>query len=178
VTSVAENITAGRFQATENQYCPCDFPEYCPYYKQKYEEPIPESAKPERLRNVVIADIIERYAALQDEQKLVEKELNEFKDLIIRYCEAGGVNRVFGPQHSITYRVVQRTGYDEEKAQAVLEPAGLWDRVLKFDPAKLTTILKSSDVPLEIKERIDSLAKVVSSYPRLWLKEFKEDREE
>lgn len=178
VTSVAENIAAGRFPATENQYCPCDFPEYCPYYRQRYEEPIPEGAKPERLRNIVIADIIERYAALQDEQKLVEKELNEFKEIIIRYCEAGSINRVFGPQHSITYRVIQRTGYDEGKTKAVLEPAGLWDRVLKFDAAKVAVILKSDDVPAEIKERINSLSEVVSSYPRLWLKESKEDREE
>lgn len=83
-----------------------------------------------------------------------------------------------GRNHSITYSLIQRTGYNEEKAQAVLEPAGLWDKVLKFDSARLTTILKGSEVPLEIKERIDSLAKVVSSYPRLWVKELKEDREE
>ena len=178
VISVAENIAAGRFPAIENQYCPCDFPEYCPYYRQKYEEPIPESSKPEQLRNIVIADVIERYAALQDEYKIVEKELNELKNLIIRYCEVGGVNRVFGTEHSITYKAIQRTGYDEDKIKSLLEPAGLWDRALKFDPAKLSAILKSDDVPATIKERISSLVEVVSSYPRLWLKEFREDREE
>jgi len=31
VLEVAENITARRFPATENQYCPSDFPEHCPY---------------------------------------------------------------------------------------------------------------------------------------------------
>ncbi len=178
VTSVAESIAAGKFPPIENQYCPCDFPEYCPYYKHKFGESIPDSKKPEQLRNVAIAELIERYAILQDEQKLAEKELDELKNLIIQYCDIEGVNRVFGRNHSITYSLIQRTGYNEEKAQAVLEPAGLWDKVLKFDPAKLTALLKGSEVPLEIKERIDSLAKVVSSYPRLWVKELKEDREE
>ena len=176
--SVAENIAAEKFPATENQYCPCDFPEYCPYYKHKYGEAIPDEAKSEQLRNIVIENIVERFAKLSDERKLVEKELSELKDLITYYCEAGGVNRIFGPEHSITYKVIQRTGYNEEKIKLLLESLGLWHRVLSFDPAKISEILKSDDVPQEVKERISALAEVMSSYPRLWLKELKEDKEE
>jgi putative RecB family exonuclease len=178
VVSVAENIAAGRFPAKENQYCPCDFPEHCPYYKHKYGKPLPERRQPERLRNVAIADVVERYAALQDEQRLVEAELNELKDLIIQYCKAGELNRVFGREHAITYKTVERTGYDENKVRAVLEPAGLWDRVLKFDPAMMKALVESSDIPNDVKERLASLVEVVSSYPRLWTKSVKEDREE
>jgi len=36
VLEVAENIAQQKFPAIENQYCPCDFPEYCPYYRQIY----------------------------------------------------------------------------------------------------------------------------------------------
>jgi RecB family exonuclease len=177
VVSVAENIATGRFPATENQYCPCDFPEHCPYYKHKYGKPLPERRQPERLRNIAIADVVERYAALQDEQRLVEAELNELKDLIIQYCKAGELNRVFGQEHAITYKTVERTGYDENKVKAVLEPAGLWDRVLKFDPAMMKALAESSDIPNDVKERLASLVEVVSSYPRLWTKSLKEDRE-
>jgi putative RecB family exonuclease len=178
VISVAEDITAGRFPAVENQYCPCDFPEYCPYYRHQYGEPPPESGMPEHLRGMAVADVIERYAALQEEQRMVEKELGELKDLIIQYCEAQDVSRVFGSEHAITYKIVQRTGYNEEKVKALLEPAGLWERVLQFDPGKVADILESGDVPREIKERITLLAEVVSNYSRLWLKRLKEDRED
>jgi len=178
VVSVAKNIAAGRFPAIENQYCPCDFPEYCPYYKHKYGKPLPERRQPERLRNIVIADVVERYAALQDEQRLVEGELNELKDLIIQYCKAEELNRVFGREHAITYKVIERMGYDENKVRAILEPAGLWDRVLKFDPAMMKALVESSSMPNDVKERIASLVKVVSSYPQLWTKRFKEDSEE
>ena len=30
VNEVAENIAQGKFSATENQFCPCDFPQHCP----------------------------------------------------------------------------------------------------------------------------------------------------
>jgi putative RecB family exonuclease len=35
IIDTADNINAGRFPATENQYCPCDFPEYCPLYRRE-----------------------------------------------------------------------------------------------------------------------------------------------
>ena len=178
VVSVAKNIAAGRFPAIENQYCPCDFPEYCPYYKHKYGKLLPERRQPERLRNIAIADVVERYVALQDEQRLIEGELNELKDLIIQYCKAEELNRVFGREHAITYKVIERMGYDENKVRAILEPAGLWDRVLKFDPVMMKALVESSSMPNDVKERIASLVKVVSSYPQLWTKRFKEDSEE
>jgi RecB family exonuclease len=35
VLEIAEKIAQNRFPAIENQYCPCDFPEHCPYYRHK-----------------------------------------------------------------------------------------------------------------------------------------------
>ena len=178
VVSVAQNIAAGRFPATENQYCPCEFAEHCPYYKHKYGKLLPERRQSEQLRNMEIADVVERYAALQDEQKTIEGELNELKDLIIQYCKAGELNRVFGNEHAITYKIINRMGYDGNKVRDVLEPAGLWDRVLKFDPAMLKVLAESSDMPNDVKERIASLVEVVSSYPQLWTKKLNKDGEE
>lgn len=178
VVSVAENIAAGRFPATENQYCPCDFPEHCPYYRHRYGEPLPERRQSERLRNMPIEDVVERYAALQDEQKHIEAELSELKDQIIQYCKDGELNRVFGREHAITYKVIDRIGYYENKVRAILEPAGLWDRVLKFDPAMMKALTESSDIPDDVKEKMTSLVEVVSSYPRLWIKKLGEANNE
>ena len=36
VLEVAENIAKQRFPAVENQNCPCDFPEHCPYHRHRY----------------------------------------------------------------------------------------------------------------------------------------------
>jgi RecB family exonuclease len=178
VLSVAESIASEKFPAIENQYCPCDFPEYCPYYKHKYGETIPETAKPEQLKTVNIGEIIERYVGLQDAQKMIEKQLDELKQLLIQYCQTEGINRVFGTEHAITYKIIERTGYPEEKVRPILEPAGLWDRVLKFDPAAVRELLRSKEVPEKIRTKIADLAEVISTYPRLWIKTLKDDKEE
>ncbi len=84
----------------------------------------------------------------------------------------------FGWEHAITCKVVERTGCDEKKVKAVLEPAGLWDRVLKFDPAMIKALTESSDIPNDVKERLASLVKIVPGNPQLWIKHLKEDSEE
>lgn len=178
ITSVAENIAAGKFPATENQYCPCDYPEHCTYYKHQYGDPVMDRRQPERLRKLVIADVIERYAAIQEEQKRLESELNELKDLVVQYCKAGEINRVFGREHNITCKVVDRVGYDESKVKDLLKPAGLWDKVLKADPAAVKAMLESQDIPADMREKARALLVVVSSYPRLTLKKVGEDKEE
>ena len=178
VLSVAEGIASEKFPALENQYCPCDFPQYCPYYKHKYGETIPEAAKPEQLKTVNISEIIERYVGLQDAQKMIEKQLDELKQLLIQYCQTEGINRVFGTDHAVTYKIIERTGYSEEKVRPILEPAGLWDRVLKFDSAAVKALLQGKEVPEKIKRKIADLAEVVSTYPRLWIKTLKDDKEE
>jgi putative RecB family exonuclease len=175
VVSTAEDIEAGLFPATENQYCPCDFPEYCPYYKHQYGEPIPDTAKPSDLKGVAIDGVVERYVSLQEEKARIEKNIEELKELLIRYCDVEGVNRVFGSNHAISYRVVEKTGYDEEKVRPVLEAVGLWDRGLRFDPAALKGLLADDTVPEKVKSRITALAEVVSTYSQLRTRTLKED---
>jgi hypothetical protein len=178
VVSVAKSIAAGRFPATENQYCPCDFPEYCPYYKHKSGVSFPEGRLPEQLRNLDMTEVVEQYATLQDEQKLIEAKLTELKNLLIQYCNTQKLNRVFGKEHAITYKVIDRMAFDENKVKAILEPAGLWGKVLKFDPALAKALVESSNIPNDIKKKVISALKIISSYPQLSTKGRDEEKEE
>jgi hypothetical protein len=130
------------------------------------------------LKTVDIGEIIERYVGLQDAQKMIEKQLDELKQLLIQYCQAEGINRVFGTDHAITYKIIERTGYPEEKVRPILEPAGLWDRVLKFDSSAVRELLRSKEVPEKIRRKIGDLSEVISTYPRLWVKALRDDKEE
>jgi len=69
VLEVAESIARQIFPAIENQYCPCDFPEHCPYYRHQYMVATPVPARQELLPGIAAVDAIERYASLHTEIK-------------------------------------------------------------------------------------------------------------
>ena len=103
VLEVAGNIAQERFPATENQYCPCDFPEHCPYYRHQYLKATPAPARQGILPGIAIVDKVEKYASLKAEWKELQKELDELRDVIVSYCESAEVNRVYGTQNDVTY---------------------------------------------------------------------------
>jgi putative RecB family exonuclease len=170
VLDVAENITKGNFPATENQYCPCDFPEHCPYYRHQFLATTPQPPRQEPLPGLVAAAAVDRYAALQLQIKDLQAQLDGVKQSIIDYCRAEGINRVFGSDHEITYKLVEKTGFDEDDVAAVLGPEGLWEKVLGFDPALLKQLLTDKTLPADIKKKLASLKRITSSYPQVWLR--------
>lgn len=175
VKQVAASIVAGEFQATENQYCPCDFPEYCPFHRHKYGQMLQKDTDADILNGMVIEDAIERYVDLQNQVKTLEAELNLVRQMILDFCQAEDVTRVFGRSHAITYGLVGRSGYDEEEVKALLQPQGLWDKVLSFDQTKVKELLESVDITRDLKKRLQAIKHVMSQSPRLWVKELEED---
>jgi putative RecB family exonuclease len=170
ILDVAENIAAERFPATENQFCPCDFPEYCPYYRHQYLQPAPETSRQALLPGIAAIDAIETYAALQAQIKDLQAQLEEAREKIIDYCRAEGLNRLYGAEHEVTYKMVEKTGYDGEAVRGVLGPAGLWERVLGFDAGLLKDLLADDSVPADVRRSVAALRRVVSAYPQLWMK--------
>jgi len=175
VLEVAENITKERFPAIENQYCPCDFPEYCPYYRQQYMEAAPESARQGVLPGLVVADAVEQYVSLQEQIKELQLKFNELKQTITSFCQTEGLNRVYGGEHAITYKLMEKTGFSEDEVRALLEPEGLWDRVLSLDQSRLKQFLSDEGMAKDIRNKLQSLRQVISTHPQLWVKKLKEE---
>ena len=78
----------------------------------------------------------------------------------------------------MTYRLIERIGYNEEDVRAVQEPAGLWDRVRSFDQSLLKKIISDAATTADIKKQLESLKKITSSYPQLYLKKRGVEEEE
>lgn len=170
VLEVAENIARGKFPATENEYCPCDFPEHCPYYRHKFEAIVPQKTGQEMLPGMVAAEAVDRYADIQARIKELQAQLEEAKETIVEFCQAQGLNRVFGSEHEITFKLMERYGYSEDEVRAVLEPVGLWERVLSFNQSRLKQLFADEAAAGDIKKKIDSLRRITATYPQLWLK--------
>ncbi len=175
VLEVAENITSQKFPAIENRYCPCDFPEHCPYYRQKYVEATPLPPRQEVLPGLIVADSVERYASVQAEIKELQKELDELREMIIDFCQAEGLNRAYGSEHEITFKLVERTGFNEEEVRALLEPEGLWTKLLSFDQSKLKQLIADEDVAKDIRKKLEALRQVISASPQLWVRKRTEE---
>ncbi|GAI10733.1 unnamed protein product, partial [marine sediment metagenome] len=146
VLEVAQNITDGKFLATENQYCPCDFAEYCPYYRQKV-TPLEEV---DILRGMAVDEAVEHYVSLQSQIKELESQLDEIKQMIISFCQAEGLNRVYGREHAITYRLMDKTGFSEDEVRGLLEPEGLWQRVLSLDQSRLKQLITDEAIAKDV----------------------------
>ncbi len=175
VMEVAKNIATGRFPAIENQYCPCDFPEHCPYYRHQYLTTAPEPARQEIMPGIAAIDAVERYASLQTQIKELEKQLEEAKQAIINYCQAEGLNRIFGSEHEVTYKLIERTGFNEDEIRDILEPEGLWAHVLSFDHSRLKQLIDNREFARDIRNRLESLKRVISTYPQLRVKRHNEE---
>jgi hypothetical protein len=175
VLEVAENIAAQNFPATENQYCPCDFAEHCPLYRHKYTKTLPESAGQDLLPGIAAADAVERYASIQKQIKELQQELDEVKQAIISFCQTQGLNRVYGSEHAITYKLVERTGFSEEEVRSLLEPMGLWNRVSGLDQTRLKQLITDEGTADDLKRKLQALRQVVSSSPQLWVKRLTEE---
>jgi putative RecB family exonuclease len=176
VLEVAENISRGNFPATENEFCPCDFPEHCPYYRHQYIKTEEQPDRQEPLPGIAAADAVERYAEVQSQIKELEAQLEEIKQSIIDYCQSVGLNRVYGSEHEITYKLTERTGFNGDEVKDILEPEGLWEKVLGFDQALVRKLMADKATPAEIKKKLESLKKITSTYPQLRLR--KTDGEE
>jgi len=173
VLEIAENIAERRFPATEIRYCPCDFPEHCPYYKQKYVEMVAEPRETGIWREMTGA--VEHYVSLQGQIKELESQLEEIKQAIIDFCQAEGWNRVYGKEHAITYKLVEKTGFSEDEVRALLEPEGLWQRVLSLDLSRLKQIAADDGVAKDIRHKLEVLRQVISTSPRLWVRRLREE---
>jgi RecB family exonuclease len=170
VLEVAENISQKNFPATENEFCPCDFPEHCPYYRHQYINTTPQPDRQEVLPGIAAVDAVERYAALQAQIKELETRLEEARQTIIEYCKAEGLNRVFGSEYEITYKIMERTGFSEDEVKAILEPEGLWEKVRGFDQSLVKQVLADKAISADIKKKLEALKRITSTFPQLKLR--------
>jgi putative RecB family exonuclease len=172
VLRVADGIAKKEFPATENQFCGnCDFPEHCPYQKHKFVGA--GTAGPEAAcisSGLDAREAVERYAALQNQKKELELQMEELRHMICQYCDTYGYQRLFGSDHALSYRIVNRNGFSEEEVKPLLEPAGLWTKVLKFDPSLVKALLEEDTIPPELRQKLEELKHITSAFPMLSIK--------
>ena len=173
ILSIADKIRNEEFDARLNDYCPCDFPHLCPYFKDKY--PAEKTGVLEDIEGrATIKEVVEKYVRMREEAKGVEERLEELKDIINKYCDENQVERVFGIEHFVTRRLIESRGFEEGDVRDMLKDAGLWERAVKFDSPLVKKLLEDPSLDKTIRRELENKKKVLSAYHKFYYKEIEE----
>jgi putative RecB family exonuclease len=166
VATVAERIAAGKFEPRQNPLCDwCDFQRLCPLYRHRYEK---EEGDPAPRMTA----IVDEWISLKREHFERWRRLDELGALINAFCEEHGYRRLFGSDGSAVDRRPQHiTAPVFDQVRAVLEPLGLWDRVLAVDPRKVSDLIESRTLPPDVEDALLASREEVRTQHALYLRE-------
>lgn len=166
IAIVAERITAGKFEPRQNPLCDwCDYQRLCPLFRHKYEK---EDGDPAPR----MTEIVDEWIALKRQGRMVYRRIDELAGPINAFCDEHGYGRLFGSDGAAVDRRPQHvTAPDEERLRAILEPLGLWEKVLSIDPKKVNDLIESRSLPPDVEDAILASREEVSTQHALYLKE-------
>ncbi|MBI2238153.1 MAG: PD-(D/E)XK nuclease family protein [Actinobacteria bacterium] len=166
IATVAERIAAGKFEPRENPLCDwCDYQRLCPVFRHRYEredgDPAPR-----------MTELVDEWIGLKREGRRVYRRLDELAGLINAFCDEHDYRRLFGSDGSAVDRRPQHvTTPDEARLREILEPLGLWERVLSVDTRKLNDLIESRSLPPDVEDAVLSSREEVRTQHALYLKE-------
>jgi len=173
ILDVSNDIEKGNFKPKLSSFCPCDFPQYCPYFIHKYEiEKTPQMI----LGETNIPKVIKDYVQTKEKIKKLNVKANEIGDAIIRYCEDQGFSRVYGEEYSVTVSKVEKKGYEEDEIKKLLEDGDLWQKVLSFDSKRIKDLLEDPNLSYELKRKLKDLERVISTHNQMRYKEIEKKK--
>jgi putative RecB family exonuclease len=166
IGTVAERVGAGMFEPRENPLCDwCEFQELCPIFRHREErrngDPAPR-----------MTEVVDEWIGLKRDGRRVYRRIDELAALINAFCDEHNYRRLFGTDGAAIDRRPQHvTAPDEAKLRAVLEPLGLWERVLSVDPAKVNALIESRTLSPDIEDAVLASREEVRTQHALFLKE-------
>jgi putative RecB family exonuclease len=171
IATVAERIGAGRFEPRQNPLCDwCDYQALCPLFRHREEkrhgDPAPR-----------MTAIVDEWIALKRQGREVYRRIDELSALVNAFADEHGYRRLFGSDGAAIDRRPQHvTAPVDDKVRAILEPLGLWERVLAVDPAKLNALIESRTLPPDVEDALLASREEVRTQHALYLKEAERSR--
>lgn len=147
------------FSAKSSALCGwCQFQQLCPLFKHKYEtEKLSEN---EFLKEDGVT-LVKKYAELNAEQKIKEKEIEKVREALLKYSENKKVDNIYGESHSLAIRIYPRLSFpkkDESLQMAffdVIRKAKLWEELETINVYELAKKINSGQVSGEILKMLE-----------------------
>ncbi len=166
IAVVAERIAAGKFEPRQNPLCDwCEYQRLCPLFRHRHERTEGDAAPR-------MTAIVDEWIELKRRGREVYRRLDELSALIHAFCEEHGYRRLFGTDGSAVDRRPQHVSApDPARLREILEPLGLWERVLSVDPGKVGELIESRTLPPDVEDAILASREEVRTQFNLHLRE-------
>lgn len=174
ILGVSGEIAKGNFEAKRGRFCPCDFPEHCPFYKHLYVREEEE----QKQRKVNIQQTIEEFCRLKEKERELKELISVLAQEIHEYCEKNDLARIFSDDHVVSRIKTERKGFDEPKLKEILEPLGLWERVLSFDESLTSALFSDDSIEEQLKAEIRRLEVVKKTSYQLRARDIDEEEKD
>jgi putative RecB family exonuclease len=166
IAIVAERVDAGKFEPRENPLCGwCDYQQLCPVFRHRFEK---EGGDP----TPGMTQIVDEWVSLKRRGRETYQRIDELAGLINAFCEEHNYRRLFSSDGSAIDRRPQHvTAPDERSLREILEPLGLWERVLSVDPQKVSALVESRTLPPDVEDAVLASREEVRTQHALYLKD-------
>lgn len=143
VRAVEKSTETDNFPPMPSGLCNyCGYRKICPMWSHEYkreEMPAPNEAE--------VADAIREFFELKAQGDAEKKRVTELRGIVLGYMEQEKVDRVFGGPGYITKSIIDRTSFDIEKLEPILQKLGVWNKILEPDEKKLEKLLPTLPDP-------------------------------
>lgn len=155
---VADGIEREAFEPTPGRHCRwCDFKPWCPAWADEYPENWEEEPLPPVPTHAEAAELADRYGRLKEDVSARETELSEIRSELERFFEETGERAISGDTHRVTATRREEVRFDHDDLRGVLEPRGLWERVLKPDWRAEAELYRDPSVPSDVQEALEKI---------------------
>jgi len=138
IREVERRTVEDDFPPTPSALCGwCGFRAMCPMWAHEYRKEDQPAPNEDELRQALTD-----FFAIKDLEDAQKKRVAALKDVINRYMDAQGFERVFSSDGYVTRSAQERITYDMAKVEPILRTAGVWDEVLAPDKKKLEEVFE------------------------------------
>jgi putative RecB family exonuclease len=165
VVRVARAIERAEFEPRPGRRCDwCDYRAWCPAWAHEYPENWEQEPLPPVPSHVDAGRLADRYGEIKDAIRTLESELKEVREPLERFFSATGERTAAGDRYRVKATFCTGYRFDDEDLRAILEPAGVWGKVLIPDWRAEDALLTDPDVPDEIRLRMEEMAEAEESW--------------
>jgi putative RecB family exonuclease len=156
VVGIASAIERGEFEPRPGRHCAwCHARPWCPAFADEFPENWAQEPAPPAPGHAEAAAFADALGEVRELRRELEEQARGLQERLVAYFDATGERAVAGDRYRVTASVGERFRCDDEVLRAILEPAGLWARVLAPAWHLKARLVDDPEVPADLRRELE-----------------------